>query len=157
MCSQAPAANESVFIAQRRACTAKCLTAGGCARLRSLSTETLQHMRSFLQEEPQNPHWFELVWVLRQSTQTGTGSQQRVTVVWAPRVVVQCSFYVQSIKNKGQRSSRWNSLDRGILSASVSSLSALLRGRLSIVSFGCRVRKDVRVICTFWCPCLGLY
>lgn len=32
------------------------LTVGDSGRLRSLSTETLQHMRSFLKEWPQNPH-----------------------------------------------------------------------------------------------------
>lgn len=37
------------------------LTVGDCGRLRSLSTETLQHMRSFLKEWPQNPHWFGLM------------------------------------------------------------------------------------------------
>lgn len=40
---------------------ARCLTACGCGRLRSLSTETLQHMRTFLQEKPQNLHWFGLL------------------------------------------------------------------------------------------------
>lgn len=37
-------------------CRCLSLTVGDSGRLRSLSTETLQHMRSFLKEWPQNPH-----------------------------------------------------------------------------------------------------
>lgn len=46
------------------------LTVGDSGRLRSLSTETLQHMRSFLKEWPQNPHWFGLVGAFPQSKQS---------------------------------------------------------------------------------------
>lgn len=57
-------------------CRCLSLTVVDSGRLRSLSTETLQHMRSFLKEWPQNPHWFGLMGAFPQSKQSDTTLSQ---------------------------------------------------------------------------------